>query len=38
MKITDRPCLIEFRIARDAAVLPMIPAGGSADDMILELD
>ncbi len=38
MKITDRPCLIEFRIAREANVLPMIPAGGSTDDMILELD
>ena len=38
MKITDRPCLIEFLVAREANVLPMIPAGGSTDDMILELD
>jgi acetolactate synthase-1/2/3 large subunit len=38
MKITDRPCLIEFLVAREANVLPMIPAGGTADDMILELD
>jgi acetolactate synthase-1/2/3 large subunit len=38
MKVTDRPCLIEFLVAREANVLPMIPAGGSTDDMILELD
>ncbi|MBP6964140.1 MAG: biosynthetic-type acetolactate synthase large subunit [Armatimonadetes bacterium] len=38
MKITDRPCLIEFLVAREANVLPMIPAGGSTDDMILEMD
>jgi len=38
MQITDRPCLIDFLVAREANVLPMIPAGGSTDDMILELD
>ena len=38
MKITDRPCLIDFHIAREANVLPMIPTGGSTDDMILKLD
>jgi acetolactate synthase I/II/III large subunit len=38
MKITDRPCLIDFHIAREACVLPMIPTGGTVDDMLLELD
>lgn len=38
MKITARLCLIEFHVARGANVLPTIPAGGSADDMILEMD
>lgn len=38
LEINDRPCVIDFRIAREVCVLPMIPAGGSADDMILELE
>lgn len=36
--IDDRPCVIDFHIAREANVLPMIPAGGTVDDMLLELD
>jgi acetolactate synthase I/II/III large subunit len=38
LEIDDRPCLIDFVIAREACVLPMIPAGGTVDDMLLELD
>jgi hypothetical protein len=38
MKINDRPCIVEFCVAREANVLPMIPTGGTVDDMILELD
>lgn len=38
LKINDRPCIIDFHIAREACVLPMIPAGGTVDDMLLELD
>ena len=38
LEITDRPCLIDFHIDREACVLPMIPTGGSVEDMILELD
>ena len=38
MEINDRPCVIDFHISREACVLPMIPAGGSVDDMLLELD
>ena len=38
LEINDRPCIIDFQIAREACVLPMIPAGGTVDDMLLELD
>jgi len=38
MEVNDRPCIIDFHVAREACVLPMIPTGGTADDMILELD
>lgn len=38
IEITDRPCLIDFHISREANVFPMIPAGGSVEDMLLELD
>ena len=38
LEINDRPCIIDFHIAREACVLPMIPAGGTVDDMLLELD
>jgi len=32
----DSPCLIDCKIDIDEKVLPMIPAGGSVEDMILE--
>lgn len=38
LEINDRPCFIDFQIAREACVLPMIPAGGTVDDILLELD
>jgi len=38
LEITDRPCLIDIHVAREACVLPMIPTGGTVEDMILELD
>jgi acetolactate synthase I/II/III large subunit len=36
MEIKDRPCLIDFRIAREENVMPMVPAGGSIDDMLVD--
>jgi acetolactate synthase-1/2/3 large subunit len=38
LKITDRPCLIDLHVAREANVVPMIPTGGSVEDMLLHLD
>jgi len=38
MKVNDRPCLLDFHISREALVLPMIPAGGSVEDMLLQVD
>lgn len=38
LAINDRPCVIDFHVSREANVLPMIPAGGTVDDMLLELD
>jgi acetolactate synthase-1/2/3 large subunit len=35
LAINDRPVVIEFRCDPDAMVFPMIPAGGSNDDVIM---
>ena len=32
----DRPCLIDCRISREERVLPMIPPGGSIQDIIVK--
>ncbi len=36
MEITDRPCMIDFHVARDENVMPMVPAGGTVDDMLVD--
>jgi acetolactate synthase-1/2/3 large subunit len=36
--ITDRPVVIEFRVDYREKVYPMVPAGGSNDDIILGAD
>jgi len=36
MSVNDRPCLIDFRVARDENVMPMVPAGGTVDDMLVD--
>jgi len=36
MAVKDRPCLIDFRVARDENVMPMVPAGGTVDDMLVD--
>jgi acetolactate synthase-1/2/3 large subunit len=36
--VQDRPTVIDIHITREANVFPMIPAGGSVEDMLLELD
>ncbi len=36
MEIDDRPCMIDFHVARDENVMPMVPAGGTVDDMLVE--
>jgi len=33
--ITDRPVVIDFRVDYREKVYPMVPAGGSNDDIIL---
>jgi acetolactate synthase I/II/III large subunit len=38
LTVTDRPCVIDFHVTREANVFPMIPAGGTVEDMLLELD
>jgi acetolactate synthase-1/2/3 large subunit len=35
MSITDRPCVIDFRVDTDEMCFPMVPAGASNDDIIL---
>jgi len=37
MAINDRPVLVEFQVARDAMVWPMVPAGTSNSDINVEL-
>ena len=36
MAVTDRPCLVDFWVARDENVMPMVPAGGTVDDMLVD--
>ncbi|UCC67558.1 MAG: biosynthetic-type acetolactate synthase large subunit [Armatimonadota bacterium] len=36
MAVDDRPCLIDFAVARDENVMPMVPAGGTVDDMLVD--
>ena len=38
LAITDRPVVIEFVCDPDAMVFPMVPAGGSNDDVILSIE
>jgi len=35
LQVTDRPTLIDFRIAREENVFPMIPAGQSIEEMMV---
>jgi len=36
MSVKDKPCLIDFRVTRDENVMPMVPAGGTVDDMLVD--
>jgi len=36
LDINDGPSLIEFKVAKEEMVFPMVPSGGSISDMILE--
>jgi len=36
MECTDSPFLIDFRIAQEENVMPMVPAGGSIDQMMVD--
>ena len=36
MAVTDRPCLIDFVVSRDENVMPMVPAGGTVNEMLLD--
>ena len=38
LAVGDRPVVIEFRCDPDAMVFPMVPAGGSNDNVILSKD
>jgi len=36
MRLRDRPCLVDFRVNREENVMPMVPAGGSIDQMMID--
>ena len=36
MSVKDRPCLIDFLVTREENVMPMVPAGGTVDDMLVD--
>jgi acetolactate synthase-1/2/3 large subunit len=38
LAVDDRPCLVEFVVDPTEMVFPMVPAGGSNDDVIVALD
>ncbi len=33
LSITDKPCLVDFRVAKEENVWPMVPAGKSLHEM-----
>lgn len=35
LAVEDRPVVVEFRVDPDAMVFPMVPAGGSNDDVVM---
>jgi acetolactate synthase-1/2/3 large subunit len=36
MATTDRPFVIDFRVEREENVMPMVPAGGTIDQMLVD--
>jgi len=36
MSVEDRPCLIDFHVVREENVMPMVPAGGTVEDMLVD--
>ena len=36
LEIKDRPCFIDFQVTREENVVPMVPAGGSIDEMMVD--
>ena len=38
LAVNDRPVVVEFKCDPDAMVFPMVPAGGSNDDVVLSQD
>ncbi len=36
MAVKDRPCLIDFVVAREENVMPMVPAGGTVNEMLVD--
>jgi len=36
LAIKDRPCFIDFWVSREENVIPMVPAGGSIDQMMID--
>jgi acetolactate synthase-1/2/3 large subunit len=36
MAVKDRPALIDFRVARDENVMPMVPAGCTVEEMLVD--
>ena len=38
LEVDDRPTFIDFRISREANVFPMVPAGASVGDMLMDED
>ena len=38
LAINDRPVVVEFKCDPDAMVFPMVPAGGSNDDVVMSAE
>ncbi|HET6381936.1 MAG TPA: thiamine pyrophosphate-dependent enzyme, partial [Armatimonadota bacterium] len=36
LEVKDGPCILDFWVAREENVLPMVPAGGSIDQMVID--
>jgi acetolactate synthase-1/2/3 large subunit len=36
LEVKDRPCIMDFQVTAEENVFPMVPAGGSLDELMID--